>query len=80
MSGMQVESTDKDRQTSMQFCVECNNLMYPKEVRDYENPTNSKLVYVCKAKKCHVSTKAKKHCQHADSTMVWKHVVKHQMM
>lgn len=36
-----------DPQTSMQFCKECNNLMYPKEVRETEN-TESRLVYVCK--------------------------------
>ena len=70
---------EKDRQTSMQFCNECNNLMYPKEVRDYEEPLKSKLVYVCKAPKCHVSARKKQQCQIAESTMVWKHVVKHQM-
>jgi hypothetical protein len=36
-----------DPQTSMQFCKECNNLMYPKEVRETES-TESRLVYVCK--------------------------------
>eukprot|EP00961_Rhodomonas_salina_P198945 2683628-Rhodomonas_salina.1 len=67
-----------DRQTSMQFCNECNNLMYPKEVRN-ENPNDSRLVYVCKAPNCLVSHRAREKCPDAESTMVWKHVVKHTM-
>mmetsp|Transcript_49891 Transcript_49891/g.124509 ORF Transcript_49891/g.124509 Transcript_49891/m.124509 type:complete len:146 (+) Transcript_49891:53-490(+) len=74
------------RQTSMQFCSECNNLMYPKEVRGVdreaagEGDLGSRLVYVCKAPKCHVSARSREQCQSADSSMVWKHVVKHQML
>mmetsp|Transcript_35396 Transcript_35396/g.69288 ORF Transcript_35396/g.69288 Transcript_35396/m.69288 type:complete len:140 (+) Transcript_35396:42-461(+) len=68
------------RQTSMQFCTECNNLMYPKEVRSHDEGEPSRLVYVCKAPKCHVSARSKAQCQNAESSMVWKHVVKHQML
>ena len=68
-----------DRQTSMQFCNECNNLMYPKEVKDETDPTESRLVYVCKAANCIVSAKSRKQCIDAESTMVWKHVVQHSM-
>uniref|UniRef100_A0A7S4N8I8 TFIIS-type domain-containing protein n=1 Tax=Guillardia theta TaxID=55529 RepID=A0A7S4N8I8_GUITH len=68
-----------DRQTSMQFCNECNNLMYPKEVKDETDPTESRLVYVCKAANCIVSAKSRKQCIDAESTMVWKHVVQHTM-
>jgi len=35
-----------DPQTSMQFCKECNNMMYAKEVR--ADDITPKLVFVCK--------------------------------
>ncbi|KAJ1482647.1 hypothetical protein T484DRAFT_2645579 [Baffinella frigidus] len=65
-----------DPQTSMQFCKECNNLMYPKEVRETEN-TESRLVYVCKASQCQEASRSRNSCTPAESQMVWKHVVKH---
>ena len=70
---------DDDRHTSMQFCQECNNLMYPREVVDSENPQDSRLVYVCKALNCVMSSKSRQDCIDAESTMVWKHVVQHSM-
>jgi DNA-directed RNA polymerase subunit M/transcription elongation factor TFIIS len=70
---------DDDRHTSMQFCQECNNLMYPREVQDPDDPQNSRLVYVCKAPNCVVSSRARADCMEAESTMVWKHVVQHSM-
>ena len=70
---------DDDRHTSMQFCQECNNLMYPREVRDPDDPENSRLVYVCKAPTCVMSSKARADCMEAESRMVWKHVVQHSM-
>jgi len=63
----------------MQFCPECNNLMYPREVLDNDNPQDSRLVYVCKAPNCVMSQRSRKDCTDADSTMVWKHVVQHSM-
>jgi DNA-directed RNA polymerase subunit M/transcription elongation factor TFIIS len=68
---------EDDRTTSMQFCQECNNLMYPREVLDPDNPQDSRLVYVCKAPNCVMSSRARAECSDADSTLVWKHVVQH---
>ena len=70
---------EDDRHTSMQFCQECNNLMYPREVMDHENPQDSRLVYVCKAPNCVMSSRQRNECSDADSTLVWKHVVQHAM-
>ena len=74
-----IMATDNDRQTSMQFCSECNNLMYPMEVKNDERPKESRLVYVCKAKNCLAESRDRDQCPESQSTMVWKHVVKHQM-
>ena len=70
---------DDDRHTSMQFCQECNNLMYPREVKDDEDQQNSRLVYVCKAPNCVMSSRSREECADAESQMVWKHVVQHTM-
>jgi DNA-directed RNA polymerase subunit M/transcription elongation factor TFIIS len=78
-AGVDSAMGDDDRQTSMQFCQECNNLMYPREVYDPDTPQDSRLVYVCKAPNCVVSSREKTECMEADSTMVWKHVLQHSL-
>ena len=70
---------DDDRTTSMQFCQECNNLMYPREVYNADDPQDSRLVFVCKAPNCVMSSRRREECAEAESTLVWKHVVQHAM-
>ena len=68
----------EDRETTMMFCSECNNLLYPKEVQNHDDPSASKLVYVCRAPLCQESSKPRDQMKEA-SPLVWKHVVKHTM-
>ena len=70
---------EDERNTSMQFCQECNNLMYPREVLDRDNPQDSRLVYTCKSPNCIEKGRPRRECKDAESTLVWKHVVQHSM-
>lgn len=79
LRGGTLSMADDDRTTSMQFCQECNNLMYPREVYNADDPQDSRLVFVCKAPNCVMSSRRREECAEAESTLVWKHVVQHAM-